>query len=188
MSLEKLYANTQAIGQQIDHIALSHLPEDAARRYLYERNLFEIQFRAAVPLAIKQRPPSPPVVVVPEEPPSISVTNKIEPHDESETQIINRSSYLDNEERLHSDESNDEFIDSKQIMTDALDNNPHSVELWLQRGFLWQQEGDYAAALSDFLRAFRLEPHGIPVQDALRELQILCVSQNQHIDIKKYLN
>jgi tetratricopeptide (TPR) repeat protein len=165
MSIELGLSKIQSLGQRLDHLAFKSLPEQAIERYLIAKNMTDIVFRQNIS-NLPKRPPS-----------TFIEVDEDSNYDDFETQIIKRPVEKQNK-------TNRKTI---QSLTDALDDNFHSTSLWLERGLLWQKEGNYAAALSDFLRAFQLNKNDQSVRQSLYELQKICTAQGKQIDLASIL-
>ena len=165
MSIELSFAKIQSLGEKLDHLALQVLSQDSIDRYLIAKNHNAIVFKQQLhqdTLAEKNSKEHKPV------------ENSVA--DDSETQIIQRPS--------RAQINNGKTI---QNLTDALDNDLSCLSLWLERGNLWQEEGNYAAALSDYLRAYHLDTNNPAVHQSLAQLQKLCSTQGKQIDLSKYI-
>jgi len=168
MSLDHFLAAVQSIGNQIDHLALNFLADENRVRYLQQRNLALIQLQNA--------PPKPVGSDIQDEPSleeNSSEDDKQIEADDSETQIMSRKELLE-----HS--RNQITI---QSLSNELDGHFDRIDLWLQRGLLWQEQGDYAAALSDFIRAYQLDTSSKDAKQALQKIRKLCRTQGKTINI-----
>ena len=176
-SLSSLLASIQSIGQQLDHLALTNLSDEAKSRYLTQCNLHQLQLSHKTQLdwLAKEEVLSAPKSFEENSSDDNEEQSSEESIDLAETQIMTRKP-LQQSSNL-----------TIQSLTDALDKDLKRTDIWLQRGKLWQEQEDYAAALSDFLHAYRLSPTNKLVLKAIAELRAICAHQGKPITLDSIL-
>ena len=164
MSFERTLAKIRSIGEQLDFLALKTLSDQTLQNYMMAKNLSEISLQRESTANLLQKEPKTP----------IAVDDTV--YDDSETQVIKRSATpIDNK------------IQTIQSITDQLDISPSSAKLWIERGILWQEEGNYASALSDFLRAYQIDNEDSTTLQYLVGLQKICGTQGKTIDLSEII-
>jgi len=169
MLSQQFLARIQSLRQRIDHFVCSKLNDDVAKNYLEHSNLYQIEL---------QFPSKKPVFTgddndLPEEHSSEEEEHSSEEeHELAETQIMSRKSLRETH--------------TIQSLSDLLDINYQRFDLWLKRGKLWQEKGDYAAAFSDFLRAYKLSKNA-KIMEAIEELQSLHSTKGNPVNLVSLL-
>ena len=159
-SLTTHLAKIQSIGQRLDHLALTTLPAENQARYLTECNRHLIELEQ--PLFTISGGPTPQ-----------DTPRGTEKLDQDETQIVQRSS-------VHPLQMNIEEL------SQALDKDFHQADLWLQRCLCWLARNDYAAAMSDLIRAHRLSPQNPLVQQTLRQMKKIYEQEGKNFPLTSF--
>ena len=169
-STDFLLASIQSIGQRLDHLAQCSLSEEATSNYLTKCNLHQLQLTRKTQRELRRicTDVTDRNAVKEETSSDIEEQSSEDSFDSAETQIMLRMTSKPSTITI-------------QSLTDSLDKDLKQTDLWLQRGRLWQEQDDYAAALSDFLHAHRLSPTNKRVRQALLELRTLCAHQGKQI-------
>ena len=54
------------------------------------------------------------------------------------------------------------------------------ADLWLQRSLCWLQQKDYAAAMSDLIRAYQKSPSDAVIQKTIRQMKEIYEREEEH--------
>ena len=153
-------AKIQSIGQRLDHLALTTLPEEHQERYLIERNRYSLDLERSPLLEFAQ-------ATVQKE------TVRTEILDQDETQIVQRFSAAP-------------LPASIEYLSQALDQDFQQTELWVQRSQCWISRRDYAAAMSDIMRAHRLSPTDLNVQKIIRQMKEIYEQEGKNFPLTSF--
>ena len=153
-------AKIQSIRQRLDHLALTALPEENQARYLTECNRHLLELKYLIPSRSEHQTSS-------------DKTVQTEKLDQDETQIVRRS-------LIH------QLPTTLEELSRALDKDFQRADLWLQRCLYWLSKHDYAAAMSDLMRAHRLDPTEPLIQQTLHKMKKIYKQKGKNFPLTSF--